>query len=277
VAPVDRLKVTLLVDNETPGEGLVGEHGFSAILETDRGTVLFDAGASSDAAVRNAAALGVDLAPVGAIALSHGHYDHTGGLAAVLEAAPEAVLYVHPQIAAKRWGHRLGFKKSIGMSGDNLKAAEARGMKRVTEPLLLPQGVMLSGSIPGPPSPTEKNFTVEIDGERAPDRFVDEMFVLAETRAGVFLLTGCCHRGLANTLNHAQRLAGGKPITTVVGGLHLARLSKAELDASVAALQSAGSTEVIAGHCTGKRAIAYLAQYASLHVDTFHVGFTREW
>lgn len=272
-----QLKLTVLVDNVSTRNDLRGEHGFSALLETDRGTLLFDVGSSADTVVLNAATLGVDLSSVDAIALSHGHYDHTGGLAEALEAAPRAALYVHPETAAKRWGSWLGLKKSIGMTRRAVRAAEGRKPTLVTTPTGLSMGLTLSGTIPGPASPGEKRFTAEIAGVRGPDRFVDEMFVLAETPTGVVLVTGCCHRGLANTLNHARSITGGRPVTTVMGGLHMGKLTHVELDAAIAALQSAGTAEVVAGHCTGKKAVAYLTEHASVNVESFHVGFTRMW
>ena len=277
LTPLKRLRLTVLVDNVSLRRDLRGEHGFSALIETERGRLLFDVGKSSRAVLKNAAALGVELSRVDAVALSHGHYDHTGGLAAVLEEAPGARLYLHPHTAARRWGHWRGFKKSIGMSRKNIAAAEGRSPVLVSEAVALPMGVALSGSVPGPEAPGERNFTVEIAGKRLPDRFVDEMFVLADSASGVVLVTGCCHRGLINTLQHAQEVSGGRPVRTVLGGLHLGRLSKVELDAVIAALQSAGTKEVIAGHCTGKRAVDYLKRHGSFAVRTFHVGFVRDW
>ena len=96
---VKRLTITVLVDNTlAAGDGAAGlksEHGWAAWIEADGRRVLLDAGAS-DLVLRNAAVLGVPIAQAEAVILSHGHYDHTGGLAAVLDAAPRAALYAHP-------------------------------------------------------------------------------------------------------------------------------------------------------------------------------------
>jgi len=272
---VGRLSITVLVDNVSHREDLRSEAAFSAWLETERGVLLFDVAETAEAVIDNARALNIDLAAANAIAISHGHHDHTGGLAGVLAAAPNATLYVHPATSAPKWHGRR--RRNIGMSEENVASLAGREVIHVEKPMTTPQGLILSGSIPGPESPAERGFDAEVDGERGPDRFVDEMFVLADTATGVVLITGCCHRGLVNTLNHAKTISGGKPIATVLGGLHMARLTDAEMDATIAALQSAGTETLIAGHCTGDNAVAYLVEHASFRVETFHAGFTRTW
>jgi len=275
--PILSLRLTVLVENTSLRPGLIGQHGFAALLETERGTILFDTGATGEALAANARALGVDLSRVGAIVLSHGHYDHTGGLSVALAAAPGARLYLHEQTLVKRWGSRLGFKKSIGIP-DKDAACRARPQWETLEsPRAIPEGVVLSGPIPGPPSPAERGFLVASGGRTEADRFTDEIFLLARTAAAWVLVTGCCHRGLPNTLAHAQGLSGGEPIRAVVGGFHLKRLSRADLDAAVKALDAAGTREILAGHCTGEKAADYLAAHARARVERLHVGFQRQW
>jgi 7,8-dihydropterin-6-yl-methyl-4-(beta-D-ribofuranosyl)aminobenzene 5'-phosphate synthase len=78
---------------------------------------------------------------------------------------------------------------------------------------------------------------------------------------------------LANTLAYARRLSGGEPIHTVLGGFHLKRLSHGDLDAAISALEEAGTREILAGHCTGEKAVRYLAAHSQAKVDALHVGF----
>jgi 7,8-dihydropterin-6-yl-methyl-4-(beta-D-ribofuranosyl)aminobenzene 5'-phosphate synthase len=272
-----QLSLKVLVNNTGEHDELQTEPGFSALLETEGGRLLFDTGASAETVLANAKVLGVDLANVKAVALSHGHWDHTGGLAGVLEAAPGASVYMHPQTVVARWSSRLKIKRQVGMSDANRAALEGREVIHVEKPMTTPQGLILSGTIPGPASPAQRGFEVDLDGERVPDPFVDELFVLARTASGVVLVSGCCHRGLVNTLKHAQTMIGEEAVRTVIGGLHMARLSETEMDAAITALKSAGTESLIAGHCTGEKAIEYLAKHASFRVETFHVGFSRLW
>ena len=272
---VSRLEVTVLVDDVSSRDDLRAEHGFAALLATDRGTMLFDVGATAETLLANARTLDVDLSRVTAVALSHGHYDHTGGLAGVLAAIPEATVYMHPRTTVRRWSGRR--RRNIGMSAESIDATAGCRVVRVEGPLMTPEGLLLSGPVPGPASPAEKGFRAEVDGKRTDDDFVDEMFLLARTSRDAVLVSGCCHRGLVNTLDHARSLTGGDPVGTVIGGLHLRKLEGADLDAVIVALHAAGTGHVIAGHCTGDDAVAYLSKHTSLNVETFQTGFTRTW
>jgi len=272
--PVQSLHLTVLVENTSPGGGLVAEHGLALLLETERGAVLFDTGATPAVLAANAAALGVDLARTSAIVLSHGHYDHTGGLPAVLAAAPSARVYHHWRCTAQRWGRRWWVRKPIGMPAESRRALESAAREPVAGPVLLPEGVILSGPIPGAPAAAQDGFLADSDGGPQPDDFTDEMFLLARTPSGWLLVTGCCHRGLENTLAYAQQLNGGEAVAVVVGGLHLKRVSRGALEAAAAALDAAGTREVWAGHCTGDKAIAHLAERLRGRVETLRVGLS---
>ena len=272
--PAQSLRLTVLVENTCRTGGLAAEHGLALLLETERGTVLFDTGATPTALAANAAALGVDLARVSAVVLSHGHYDHTGGLPAALAAAPSARVYCHWRCTAPRWGQRWGIRKSIGMPAESRRALESAVREPVAGPVLLPEGVLLSGPIPGPPAAAQEGFLADSDGGPQPDDFADEMFLLARPPSGWLLATGCCHRGLVNTLAYARRLNNGEAVAVVIGGLHLKRVSRGVLEAVAVALDAAGTREVWAGHCTGNKAISHLAERRHGRVGTIGAGLS---
>jgi len=271
------LRVTVLVENTSRRPDTVAEHGFAAYVETERGVILFDTGATGDALEANARALGVDLGRVSAIVLSHGHYDHTGGLASAIARAPEARVYFHWQATATRWAKRFGFRKSIGMPDESRRALDQAHRQPVAGPVVLPEGVLVSGPIAGPPAAAQRGFQVTSDSGPRADDFADELFLLARTPSGWILVTGCCHRGLPNTLAYARRLSGGEPIHTVLGGFHLKRLPHRHVDAAISALEDAATREILAGHCTGEKAVRYLAAHSKAKVGTLHVGFEQRW
>ena len=275
--PVQSLRLTVLVDNVSPRGDLRAEHGLAVAIETERGLVLFDTGATPAILAANAAALGVDLSRVSAVVLSHGHYDHTGGLSALPAAPPSARVYYHWRCTARRWVRRWWIRKSIGMPAASRRALESAVREPVAGPVLLPEGVILSGPIPGPPAAAQDGFLADSDAGPQPDDFADEMFLLARTPAGWLLVTGCCHRGLENTLAHARHLNGGEPVAVVIGGLHLKRVPDSGLGAIAAALGAAGTREVWAGHCTGAAAAAFLAGRAPGWGNVLRVGLAHRW
>jgi 7,8-dihydropterin-6-yl-methyl-4-(beta-D-ribofuranosyl)aminobenzene 5'-phosphate synthase len=143
------LAITVVVDNAAPPH-LASEHGFAAWIETPDRTILFDTG-QGGALPRNIVALGLPSARAEALVLSHGHYDHTGGLPFALRAAPDAIVYAHPAVRRPRYAVREGPARSIGIPPAALEALERLPAARrppVDRPIELAPGVGLTGPIP---------------------------------------------------------------------------------------------------------------------------------
>lgn len=275
------VRVTLLVDNERGAPGLRSQWGFSAWIETPRARVLLDSGCN-DAFWRNAAKLDVPLETADAFVLSHGHFDHGGGIARVVEAAPGARVVLHPGgLAPHYWLAKTSKVDPIGLPERSLTALGAAG-ERVTwalGPLEVAPGVWASGPIPRRHAleEAERNFFLD-RACTVRDHVVDDQALWAETPAGLVVLTGCAHAGIVNTLDHVRRVASGRedampraadgPLATdglprvraVIGGLHLLHASPARLRATSEALAGAGVELVAPVHCTGKRGKRHLRE-----------------
>ena len=300
--PVDEVVVTTLVDNVFDGlldsnavatrasyldgrvpakqfepgltiAGLRAEHGFSALVTVRRGstatTVLFDTGISPDAMVINADRLGVDLSTIQAIVLSHGHFDHIGGLAGLLDrnGVRGLPLVVHPYVWTRRRlaipgqePFELPTLSRRALEGDGLQVIERR-----TPSLLVDNSVLITGEV---------DRTTEFERGMPPahqawtgsawehDRLVvdDQALVVHVRGRGLLVLTGCGHAGAVNIVRHAMRLTGVERLHALIGGLHLSgRAFEPIIAPTVAALTDLAPSVLVPGHCTGWRAQHALA------------------
>jgi len=297
--PVDEVVITTLVDNVFDGlltggdgfsraplssgpvsapqfeggrttAGLRAEHGFSALVTVRRGTttttLLFDTGVSPDGMTDNADRLGIDLRDVQGVVLSHGHWDHAGGLAGMAARRP-LPMTVHPLVWTRR---RLAVPGTDAVELPTLsrRALETEGFAVVErrEPSLLVEGcVLITGEIDrttdferGMPPPHQA-----WDGAawRQDPLVLDEQALVVHVRGhGLVVLTGCGHAGAVNTVRHALRLTGVDRLHALLGGLHLGGPAFQPVIApTVRALGELAPDLVAPGHCSGWRAQHALA------------------
>jgi 7,8-dihydropterin-6-yl-methyl-4-(beta-D-ribofuranosyl)aminobenzene 5'-phosphate synthase len=252
--------VRILVDNRV-GEGLTAEHGLALWIETDGRHILFDTGQGT-ALEPNARALGIDLGQTDVLVLSHGHYDHTGGVPAVLGRARHTDVYAHPGIVHPRYSIREGLARPIHMPREAMAAIDsvsAEHLHWVQESTRLSDRIGLSGPIPRETrfEDTGGPFYLDPEGGRA-DLIDDDLALWVRTDSGVIVCVGCSHAGLVNTLNHVERLSRGLPIRAVIGGFHLLNASRERLEQTSTALRRLKPERVIPCHCTGELALALL-------------------
>lgn len=257
------VKITTICENRTPRSGLLGEHGLSMLLETRGKKILFDTGAGTTLAC-NAARLGLDLTRLDAVALSHGHYDHTGGLKWVLGTQVPATLavYGHPDMLSEKYASRNGgAPEYIGVPWKRADM-EALGARFCLDrgPADLGGGITSTGEIPRAPRAAEPEpyFLVREGGHFAEDRLLDDQALVVECSAGLIVLLGCAHAGLIETLQHVLSLAGRKRIYALLGGTHLLGAPEDRLNEIVAALRLLGPELVAPCHCSGMRATVAL-------------------
>jgi len=143
---IQNIRITTLVENTASGAGLLAEHGLSFWIEYGDKRILFDTG-QSDILTKNAKVLGIDLAETDAIVLSHGHYDHTGGLSDVLEIAAKAKIYLHPGATEPKFSKNISGAKSIGMPDSAKGAIQGQHMIWTETPATIFPGISVTGQV----------------------------------------------------------------------------------------------------------------------------------
>jgi len=257
-----KVRITTLSEN-TANYGYLAEWGLSILVEVNETRILMDTGLSFSA-VHNAQLMGIDLSTIDCIVLSHGHADHTGGLREVLKIKGEVEVIAHPDIWAAKHAQRN--KKGTRYSGipflrEELESRGAR-FKLVRAPVHITEQVMTTGEIPmlSGYEEIENNLFVKEAGALHPDPLVDDLALIIDTDFGLVVILGCAHRGIINTLHHAQNLTGKELVYAVIGGTHLFRASEERLEKTIADLREIGIQRLGVSHCTGFHASARLAQ-----------------
>ena len=255
-------RITVLVENTAGGRGLLAEHGLAFWIELGDRKVLFDTG-QSNVLLGNARRLGIRLEQVDAIVLSHGHYDHTGGLRGVLSKTGKAEVIAHPDIWAAKYARRAERERYVGIpfSQQELEALGA-SFTLSRDPVWISENIVTTGEIPMITEYEEidPNVYAKVDGELIPDPILDDRALIVKTDVGLVVVLGCSHRGIINTLYHAREVTGVETIHTVVGGTHLISASEERILLTAAALKELGVKRVGASHCTGLPAAALLAR-----------------
>jgi len=252
------MRLTCVVDNSVPHGELWGEHGLSFLIEADGARVLWDIGQSGVVWRHNMEALRLIDLPLAAVAISHAHMDHTGGLDQVLIAHPNVPLYGHADLFRPRY--RLD-GSSIGMALSPTDLSCRATLHLSAAPQEIVPGVRTIGDIQPRPHPlgAGAKHAIRLSGQYAPDPYNDDQALVLDVPGGVVLLCGCCHAGLRNTLGALRRQTDA-PLVAVVGGTHLGGADAAELQAITATLEKEGAPALYLNHCSGLRATRVLAQ-----------------
>ena len=276
------VKITVLCENTVQVPGLLGEHGFAALLETPDATVLFDTG-QGFSLIQNALRLQKDLRKVSQVVLSHGHFDHTGGLLAFLGVHGPCPIVAHPDVLAERFRWMpVGPEEkpvSIGIPWREAyvtsRGARFQWQTAFTE---IAPNVFVTGEVPRKSAfeTGDPKFVIRQNGNWAPDPFLDDYSLVLKTAKGLVVLLGCAHAGLINILDHVTAQTGIARIHAILGGTHLGFSPQAQLEGTIEGLRRFQVEHLAVSHCTGLSPIARLASEFGAGFAFAPVGFTLE-
>jgi 7,8-dihydropterin-6-yl-methyl-4-(beta-D-ribofuranosyl)aminobenzene 5'-phosphate synthase len=272
------MKITVLVEDETIDGGLAAEHGLSLYIEFGGKRILFDAGTTS-AFTGNADKLGVDLSAVDFAVVSHGHYDHTGGLPDFFAINDSAPVYMKREAAGEQFASRDGAgRRYIGV--DRRLFGEHAGRIRYVSGAAEPApGCHIVAEIPAEPHWVcgDANLFVLENEQLVKDAFRHELMLALVEDGGMALITGCSHLGVVNLLRAARKTFPGLPVKAVAGGLHLFGPTPDTMNCSEEFLDEVAEElktccAVYAGHCTGRMAFGLLKERLGVRLRPLNTG-----
>ncbi len=267
------MRIVNLVEDTEGSRGCAFEHGLSFYIETEKHRLLLDTGAT-DAFIHNAERLGVDLSAVDSVIISHGHYDHAGGVLPLAHLNPHAPVYIHEKAFGDFYSIKNGTQKYIGM---DKRIADLENVK------LLSGNTVLDGEL--------SLFTVDVKvhpilfgkgvlfeekcGTKSEDTFEHEMYLVISCGDKRVLLSGCAHNNILNILSAYRDLYGSDP-THVISGFHMVSQGYGEEEdrqiMAVAETLCDMNTKFYTGHCTGEHAIEILKPIMGDKLSVLHSG-----
>lgn len=291
VSEVDRLAVTVITDNyydalrpgtkvstpfhSKPGSIIHAEHGLSYHVETEVGgtssSLLFDYGMDPMGMSHNVAVLGIDVGKISAMALSHGHFDHWGGLIGFLKqyrnSIPKGIpLYVGEETFSRRFAVRPSDKEPQDIGALDRKEIEKLGFVEIREkrePVEIIPGCYITGRVPRVTDYEVGNPNLLIQrGERLEQDFFEgelAMFFAVRGR-GLVILSGCAHIGIVNIVKHALSLTGVSTIHAIIGGFHLVNAQTSLIDRYIEDIKGFQPDYIVPTHCTGFETVVRFAR-----------------
>lgn len=258
-------RITVICENRSSEmKNIAGEHGFSVLIEKNGTTLLMDTGQGMTLK-SNARTLGIDFSAIDTLVVSHGHFDHTGGLTDVFPVRPGIRLIAHPDIFAPKYAehktpqHPVYAYIGIPFTQAHIESHFQSAFEFKREFEQISDGIYFSGEIDKVTDfeLPDTRLKIKTDGGYEPDPLKDDISLLVETDRGPVIVTGCAHSGIVNVIKHFEKKTGYREFYGVIGGTHLGFLhSDRQLEQSLAAFEQYRLKLVAVSHCTGNEAAA---------------------
>lgn len=262
-----KITITTLVENHVSKSDLLAEHGLSFMIEHPQGNILFDVG-QSDVFAKNAKKMGFDISKVDQLVISHGHYDHLGGLPHFIENNNAAPIFLKNETLTPKFHNEkyIGVSKHINVKNPRFQF--------VSEPTEIAQNIYLMPKVENyfPLDLNRKNFFVE--GHKQ-DVFNDEMFLVFDDGEELTVLSGCSHNGITNMLETAT-IYFNKPIVRVIGGFHLKNASFKTIEHVGNYFNEKNVSQINTCHCTGLTGFNQLSKHCTGQVNYNEVSSVIE-
>ena len=262
------MRIVTLIENLVYQQGLLAEHGLSYYIETGHKKILFDTGQSGNFLV-NAIMLGIDISDIDTVIISHGHYDHTGGLYPFLKVNHKATVYIKKEAFNPKFH---GTEKFIGIVYDSLLLdARINYITGITE---IDKDIFIMPDIPikNPLDTNFHNFKISTPHGFENDEFNDELFLAIINKSEVSVISSCSHRGITNiidaAINHFRL-----PVNMVIGGFHIRNCGAGQLEVITMYLERFSVKSIGVCHCTGVEKYAELVCNFKARVFYNHTGY----
>jgi 7,8-dihydropterin-6-yl-methyl-4-(beta-D-ribofuranosyl)aminobenzene 5'-phosphate synthase len=267
--------IKIVVDNNG-AEGFVAEHGFALWIEMADRTILFDTG-NREALLPNCRKLDLSFTALTDLVISHGHYDHTGGVDLVVREAADIQVYIHQAAMQPRYSNGEVETRSVRMPAASMRSIWSLpedSLHWLTHPFKLAPDIGITGPIARLTGYEDSGGAFYYDpwGKR-PDPIEDDNALWLNSSEGLIVCVGCSHAGIVNTLQAVMEITGERRIRTVIGGLHLINASPERLAKTAAALNDFDLHQLVACHCTGDESFAYLSEHLNCEVVQGYAGY----
>lgn len=266
------LEIIALVENLSYQQGTKGEHGLSLVVRTSDKQILFDTGQTGLLA-ENAKKMNINLSAIDMVVISHGHYDHTGGLSSFFELNDHAPVLVKPKALDDKYSGSTGTRRFIGVDKE-VAGQFSNRFQFIEEVTEVASGLKV---VPGIQryydfEQSSQVMMVEKDGLTMVDPFEDELFMVYDHPDGLTVFTGCAHRGIGNICRTATKVTGNRNIRLVLGGTHLKGASQGRISKTIEAFKEMNVHQYCLCHCTGLPAFMQFSNEFPDQVRYAHVG-----